>query len=187
MQQGQLTSNFTSAVYAGSFSPITKGHHDIILQAARAFDQLYIAVGVNPSKKPIFTPEERIEMIEHDIQSTLQPALQKAGIECDLVATSYTGMTARFMEASNAPFYVRGLRLGTEFDTEYPDIMHSKKVFPGFTPVFFCSTNSQTQIVSSSAARGLCHLREDDVLTDYVTPFVKNKLITRMEERGLRM
>lgn len=182
----KLSHTFRRAVYAGSFSPITRGHHDVILQAARSYDELYIAVGINPQKQPLFTPEERIAMIEHDIRTVIAPALAKDGVKCHLKVVSYDGATARFMQAVQAPFYVRGLRLGTEFDAELPSLQISKQMYPDYTPVFFCSTKADLQKVSSTMARELCALREDALLGQMVTPHVQEKLIARMQERKLR-
>jgi pantetheine-phosphate adenylyltransferase len=185
-KSGSLRGAFRRAVYAGSFSPITKGHHDIILQAARSFDELHIAVGINHQKQPMFSDRERIAMIEHDIRTHIAPELKKAGIACALKVSCYDGTTARFMQAAGAPFYVRGLRLGTEFDQELPGILVSKNIYPAFTPVFFCSTNPKLQAVSSTVARELCRFREDAVLEEYVTPHVKERLVARMEKLGQR-
>lgn len=185
-RKNALTHTFRRAVYAGSFSPITRGHHDIILQAARSYDELIIAIGVNPQKQPLFTEAERIAMIEHDIKTHIEPALKADGVQCKLRVVSFEGTTARFMKANDAPFYVRGLRLGTEFDAEFPSLMVSKNIYPDFTPVFFCSTNPKLQTVSSTVAREVCKFGEDDILEEYVTPHVKDQLITRMKALKMR-
>jgi pantetheine-phosphate adenylyltransferase len=181
-----LTGAFRRAVYPGSFSPMTRGHHDIILQAARSFDELYIAIGINHQKQPMFSDQERLAMIEDDIKNHLAPALQKAGVKCTLKAAIYDGTTARFMEAANAPYYVRGLRVGMDFDHEIPGIVVSKSIYPGFTPVFFCSTDPKLQNVSSSVAREVCRFGEDALLETYVTPNTKEKMIEKMAALKMR-
>jgi pantetheine-phosphate adenylyltransferase len=181
-----LSRTFRRAVYPGSFGPITLGHHDIIIQAARAFDELTIAVGVNHEKQPIFTDQERVEMIEHDIKTHIMPELEKAGVKCDLKVARFNGATARFMKEVGADFYVRGLRLGTEFDQEMPSIAVSRQINPAFTPVFFCGSEEKLQTVSSTVARELCKLGEDDLLDQYVTPHVAQTLTQRMDELGMR-
>jgi pantetheine-phosphate adenylyltransferase len=186
IRKGALSGAFRRAVYAGSFSPLTKGHHDIILQAARAFDELYIAVGINHAKQPMFTDQERVAMIEHDVKTHIEPELKKAGVNCAIKVACYDGTTARFMKAVGAEFYVRGLRLGVEFDQELPGIIVSKSLYPAFTPMFFPSTNPKLQTVSSSVARELCRFREDAALDDYLSPHVKQELIGRMENLNMR-
>ena len=71
--------DFKTAVYAGSFSPVTIGHHDIIIQAAKTFDRLYIVVGVSHNKTPLFTAAERVAMIERDLDTHIRPRLQQLG------------------------------------------------------------------------------------------------------------
>lgn len=185
-RQNTFAHTFRRAVYPGSFSPITRGHHDIILQAARAFDEVIVAVGVNPGKQPLFTDAERVAMIEHDIKTHIAPVLAAEGVKCNLRVASFEGTTARFMQAANAPYYVRGLRAGTEFDAEFASLMVSKSIYPAFTPVFFCSTNPKLQTVSSTIAREVCKFGEDQILGEYVTTHVKDKLIERMRAQKLR-
>lgn len=184
--EGALAHIFRRAVYAGSFSPITRGHHDIILQAARAYDEVIVSVGVNPQKQPLFNEAERIAMIEHDIKTHIDPVLRAEGVKSRIRVVSYEGTTARFMQAQNAPFYVRGLRLGTEFDQEFPSLQASRAIYPAFTPVFFCALDPKLQTVSSTMARELCRFGEDHILENYVTPHVKDKLIERMRAQKLR-
>jgi pantetheine-phosphate adenylyltransferase len=181
-----LRSDFRKAVYAGSFGPITRGHHDIIMQAARAFDVLYVSVGDNSQKNPIFTQQERADMIEHDLNTIIRPALAAEGVACDIRVTTYGGATASYMKSLGAPWYVRGLRMGTEFDAEYPVITTSKKIYPDFTAIFFSSADPDLHSVSSSLAREVCRLREDEVLKDMVSPYVMGKLVARMEEKNIR-
>jgi pantetheine-phosphate adenylyltransferase len=184
--KNSLTHTFRRAVYAGSFSPITRGHHDIIMQAARTFDEVIVAVGINPGKMPLFTDAERVAMIEHDIKTHIAPALVAEGVKCNLLVASFNGTTARFMQANDAPFYVRGLCAGTEFDAEFASLMVSKNIYPAFTPVFFCSTNPKLQSVSSTIAREVCKFGEDQILGEYVTDHVKDKLIERMRAQKMR-
>jgi len=171
--------NSKSGVYAGSFDPITKGHLDIIFQAAKLLDTLYIVVGVNSAKTPLFTAEERIAMIRHEIAAITEPALKQAGIKCEIKVAKHPGLTAAFMKAHDAPFYIRGLRLGTEFDAEYPAIVISKREYPAFTPVFLCAADPALQVVSSSMARELQRFggKSMDAL---VTPYVAQKLKARL-------
>jgi len=173
-------------VYAGSFDPITKGHMDIILQAGRLMDTLYVVVAVNPSKKPMFTDDERLEMIQHEIEAVTKPKLGKDGLSCDIKVVKHTGLTAKFMQAHNAPFYIRGLRLGTEFDSEYPAIVAGHKEYKDFAPVFLCATDPDLQIVSSSLVREIARFGGDSIKS-YVTPYIARKLKKQIDEGGLRI
>jgi|GEM_PF-730206 len=185
--QKTIKAKFNAAVYAGSFAPITKGHHDIILQAAKMFERLYIVVGVNASKKPLFDQGERIKMIEKDVKTHIQPKLKKAGIDCEIIVTAHKGATARFMAEHDAPYYVRGLRLATEFDGESTLVRNSQRIYKDFTPVLFMSSDAHLETVSSSAARELARLGEDKALGEILSVNVKKKLIKRMDDLGLRI
>lgn len=166
-------------VYAGTFDPVTLGHLDIILQAGRVVPRLIILVAVNAGKNPVFTDDERVEMLRHEIETTIKPALAKEGITCDITVEKHSGLTAAFMEAHNAPFYIRGLRPGTDFDNEYPIAMAGRKEYPQFQPLFFVASDANLNYVSSSIARELAKLGGKS-LSAHVTPHVAEKLQQRL-------
>ncbi len=174
-----------AGVYAGSFDPITKGHLEIIFEAAKLMDTLYVVVGVNHLKQPLFTPEERVAMIEKDIKKELAPRMEEAGINCKIKVRSHSGLTAHFMKAHNAPFYVRGLRMGTEFDAEHAALVAGKGEYEDFTALFLTLTDNELQSTSSSLAREM-EMFGGTTLDKYVTPRTAKKLKERITERGLR-
>lgn len=166
-------------VYAGTFDPVTLGHLDIILQAARVVPRLIILVAVNAGKNPVFTDDERVEMLRHEIDAHIKPALAKEGIICDIAVEKHSGLTAAFMEAHNAPFYIRGLRPGTDFDNEYPIAMAGRKEYAAFQPLFFVASDANLNYVSSSIARELAKLGGKS-LSAHVTPHVADELKKRL-------
>lgn len=180
------TFNKKSGVYAGSFDPITKGHLEIIFEAAKLMDRLYVVVGINPHKQPLFSPDERVAMIEKDIKDVIAKRLKKAGIACDIKVKPYKGLTAHFMKAHNAPFYIRGLRMGTEFDAEHAAMVAGRKEYKDFTAVFLTLADNVLQATSSSLAREL-EMFNGQSIDQYVTPHVAKKLAKRVSERGLRV
>ena len=175
-----------AAVYPGSFDPLTKGHTDIAFQGAMIFPRLYIVVGVNPGKNPLFTPDERVEMIRHEVDTIIKPRLAKEGRVCDIRVVKHGGLIAAFMKAHKAPFYVRGMRLGMEFDNEYPALAMAKKEYKKFTPVFLCTTDPHLQIVSSSLSREFARFGGKS-LQHMLTPYIAGKLEQRIREKGLRI
>ncbi len=178
--------NQKAGVYPGTFSPITRGHLDIILQAAKLMDKLYVVVAINPAKDPLFTSAERVDMARAEITDYVLPRLKTAGIKCDIAVVEHSGLTAHFMKEHSAPFYIRGLRMGTEFDAEYPALVAGQREYKDFTPVFLCSSDPYLHIASSNLAREL-EAFNGTTLNLYVTPRVAEKLKQRITERGMRI
>ena len=100
------------AFYAGSFDPVTNGHLDVVRQAVLLCDTLVVAIGVNPGKKPLFSVEERLAMI----QDVFGPLAAKAG--CKLEAVTYDNLTVAEAQKRGATIMIRGLRDGTDLDYE---------------------------------------------------------------------
>src|SRR6202012_3755185 len=100
------------AFYAGSFDPVTNGHLDVVRQAVFLCDRLIVAIGINPGKKPLFSVDERLAMI----QDVFGPLAAKAG--CTLEAITYDNLTVAEAEKRGATIMIRGLRDGTDLDYE---------------------------------------------------------------------
>lgn len=166
-------------VYAGTFDPITWGHLDIIMQAARVLPRLIVLVAINAGKSPVFSDSERVDIIRHEIEAHVKPALAAEGVACDISVEKSSGLTAAFMEANNAPFYIRGLRPGTDFDNEYPLAMAGRREYPRFQPMFFVASKADLNYVSSTIARELAKLGGKS-LHAHVTPYVEEKLKQRL-------
>jgi|SRR3954452_23526499 pantetheine-phosphate adenylyltransferase len=100
------------ALYAGSFDPVTNGHLDIVRNAARLFDKLVLAIGLHPGKAPLFTADERIQML----QEACTPFARAAG--CELQCITFADLVVDAARRLAATTLVRGLRDGTDFDYE---------------------------------------------------------------------
>ena len=100
------------ALYPGSFDPVTNGHLDVVRHAVVLCDRLIVAVGVNSSKKPLFSTEERLEMV----RAVFAPLAAKAG--CDFDCTTYDNLTVTAAHQNGATIMIRGLRDGTDLDYE---------------------------------------------------------------------
>jgi pantetheine-phosphate adenylyltransferase len=100
------------ALYPGSFDPVTNGHLDVVRQAVILCDRLVVAVGVHSGKKPLFSTDERLEMV----REVFGPVAAKAG--CAFDATIYDNLTVTAAQQSGATIMIRGLRDGTDLDYE---------------------------------------------------------------------
>src|SRR5712664_2891480 len=96
------------ALYPGSFDPVTNGHLDVVRHAVVLCDRLMVAVGVNSSKKPLFSTEERLDMV----RAVFAPVAAKAG--CAFDCTTYDNLTINSAQQSGATIMIRGLRHSTD-------------------------------------------------------------------------
>ncbi|AEH45075.1 pantetheine-phosphate adenylyltransferase [Thermodesulfatator indicus DSM 15286] len=155
----------TIAIYPGAFDPVTYGHIDLMKRALRIFDRLIVAIGENPAKKPLFTVEERLEMIRE--------ALSNYDFFDRVEVTSFPGLLVEFAAQKGAKVIVRGLRAVSDFEYEFQLALMNRKLnrqidtiflMPGFRWFFISST-----IVKEAARFG------GDV-SDLVPPIVEEKL-----------
>src|SRR6195952_4837462 len=100
------------ALYPGSFDPVTNGHLDVVKHAVGLCDRLIVAVGVHPGKKPLYSTEERLEMV----RAVFEPVAIQAG--CAFDCTTYDNLTVTAAQKAGATIMVRGLRDGTDLDYE---------------------------------------------------------------------
>ncbi|MCS6971627.1 MAG: pantetheine-phosphate adenylyltransferase, partial [Leptospiraceae bacterium] len=108
-----------SAVYPGSFDPFTNGHLDIVHRAIRLFDRLTIAVLRNTSKKSLFTPEERVEIIREVVRDLPQVQVE-----------TFEGLLVDFCRSRQIRTVVRGLRAVSDFDYEHAIFLMNRKLLP---------------------------------------------------------
>ena len=127
-----------TAVYPGSFDPITLGHLDIIKRAARQFDRLIVCVMVNSEKHGLFLPEERIEMIHRVVQDIPNIEVEMSG-----------ALLAEFARERGATVVVKGLRALSDFEKECQMAIVNRKLNPGLDTMFLPARQSFTYLSSS--------------------------------------
>ena len=133
-----------TAVYPGSFDPITCGHLDIIKRSCKLFDKVIVAVLNNTQKAPLFSVEERIELIKKCTKD-----LPNCKVE------SFDGLMVDFVHQSGANTVIRGLRAITDFEYEFQMAMLNKKLAPDVETVFMV-TNLNCLYISSSVVKEIC-------------------------------
>ena len=129
------------AVYAGSFDPATLGHLDLIERAAALFDNVIVAIGVHPTKSPLFSAEERKELIV-SIASHIP----------NVVVDSFDGLLIEYCASKNASVIVRGLRVTTDFEYEL-QIAHANADLRPQIDTIFLPTRTKHGFVSASLVR----------------------------------
>jgi pantetheine-phosphate adenylyltransferase len=118
------------ALYAGSFDPVTNGHLDVVRQAARLADRVVLAIGVHPGKAPLFSTEQRLEML----QETCGPLAREAG--CELKCVTFADLVVTAAQREGATLLIRGLRDGSDFDYEMQMAGMNAAMAPGVQTVF---------------------------------------------------
>lgn len=159
-----------AAVYAGSFDPPTLGHFHMIFEGLKLFDFMYIAIGVNPSKKSMFTTGERVDMIQDWVNAM--------GFSFLVEVITYEGeFTVDVAESVEAKFLLRGIRNAKDFEYEMEIKDFNDKLNPGIQTVFLTPVNKEVAGISSSLVRGCLGIRNwENAIKDYVTPYVNQKL-----------
>jgi pantetheine-phosphate adenylyltransferase len=131
----------TTAVYAGSFDPITRGHEDLIRRSCEFVDHLIVAVAVNSAKKALFTTEERVQLIR----------LATADQKC-VEVTQFEGLLVDFAKKVGASLNIRGLRAVSDFEYEFQMALMNRHMSESFETVFMVPS-VETTYISSSVVR----------------------------------
>ncbi|MGH6671879.1 MAG: pantetheine-phosphate adenylyltransferase [Xanthobacteraceae bacterium] len=119
-----------TALFAGSFDPITLGHLDVVRNAVRLADRLVLAIGTHPGKTPLFSVEERLKMLEE----ICAPVAKSAG--CGIAFTTFSGLVVAAATQAGATMLIRGVRDGTDFDYEMQMAGMNAAMAPGVQTVF---------------------------------------------------
>lgn len=157
----------TTAMYPGSFDPVTRGHLDIIRRASLMFDKLIVAVLNNSAKTPLFTVEQRVEMLKECCKDI--PNVEVA---------SFDGLTVNFARDQGATVMVRGLRAVTDFENEMQLAHTNHALLPGIETVFL-ATSIQWSYLSSTIVKEAAHYRQD--VSQFVTPNVEAALLAKQQ------
>ncbi len=130
------------AIFPGSFDPLTNGHLDIIRRSAPLFDEMIIAVLNNPDKHPMFTVEERCDMIREVL-----PSVDTGG--CEMSVQSFSGLTAEFAKNSDATAIVRGIRAVSDYEYELRMALMNRRLEPEIETVFLMADEEYSYVSST--------------------------------------
>jgi pantetheine-phosphate adenylyltransferase len=149
-------------VYPGSFDPVTNGHLNIIERSAKIFDRVVVAVLHNTAKKPLFSIEERMDMLKR-----VTVNFENVEIDC------FSGLLTDYMKQNDYQLVVKGLRVHADFEMELNMELMNKKLNNNIE-TFFMMTDNKYGYVSSSAVKEVARFNGD--ISDFVPEYVEHKL-----------
>jgi pantetheine-phosphate adenylyltransferase len=155
-----------TAIYPGSFDPFTKGHLDVVQRAARLFDRVIVAVAMNAGKSPLFTLEERREMVEQSIG-------QIPNVEAD----TFDGLLVDYVHRCSAQAVLRGLRAISDFEFEFQMALMNRKLNEEFETIFMMPKDTYT-FLSSRIVKEIARLGGN--VSPFVPPHVQSALTNRL-------
>lgn len=147
-----------TAIYPGSFDPITNGHLDLIQRGLKIFDEIIVAIAVNPVKQPLFTIEERVDMIRRVLNHHPRVRIDH-----------FTGLLVDYVRRQNTNVILRGLRAVSDFDYEFQLALMNRRLAPEIETVFLM-TSLKWVFLSSSILKEAVSL--GGVVEDIVPPLV---------------
>ena len=154
-----------TAVYPGTFDPITNGHADLVCRASRFFDQIIVAVADNPKKQPLFTQAERIALAEAVFVDSPK-----------VVVKGFTGLLVDFVHQVGAQAILRGLRAVSDFEYEFQLATMNRRLAPDVETLYLTPAEQNT-FISSTLVREIACLGGD------VSPFVHPSVAEALQEK----
>ncbi len=152
-------------MYPGSFDPVTNGHLDIITRAAKVYDKVIVGVLNNGEKTPLFSAEERLDMIQH-VTKDLN------NVSCDV----FNGLLVDFVKQNGATVIVKGLRTVADFEYEFQMALLNKALNPEYETMFMM-TNTKFSYISSSMVKDVAKYqgRLDGLVPQYIAEKIRLK------------
>ncbi|MBA3315391.1 MAG: pantetheine-phosphate adenylyltransferase [Planctomycetota bacterium] len=152
------------AVCVGSFDPVTLGHADIIARGARVFDRLTVGIGINPDKRPLFSSDERIELM----RQVLEP------LE-NVTVASFDGLAVNFVRDCGAAVLLRGVRSLMDIESELTMSLTNRSLAPEIETVFLMANENYSH-VSSTLIKQIARFGKDDA-ADRLRSFVPDPVV----------
>ena len=157
------------AVYPGSFDPVTYGHLDLIKRALRIFDKVTVAIAKNIGKDPLFTTQERLEMMRQATRSL-------KGVEVD----AFDGLVVDYVRQKKVSVVIRGLRMISDFEYEFQMALTNRKLNDRIETIFLMPSENyaylSSRLIKEAAGLGA-------KVTDFVPPFVEKRLKEKLRKK----
>ena len=159
-----------TAVYPGTFDPITLGHEDLVRRASRLFDRLILAVADSRAKQPFFTLDERVEMAREVLKDLR-----------NVEVMGFSGLLMKFVQEQGARVVVRGLRAVSDFEHEFQLAGMNRGMYPDVETLFL-TPGEQFMFISATIVREISVMGGDT--TKFVPPSVAERLKTKIKQLG---
>ena len=159
----------TAALYPGTFDPITNGHADLVHRASKLFSQVTVAVANNPSKKPLFTLEERVELVRQ-----ITDGLDNVSV------VGFSGLLADFADEQGANVLIRGLRAVSDFEYEFQLANMNRRLNPNLESVFLTPAE-ENSFISSTLVKEVAKHRGS--VHEFCHPVVQEALMKKFQSR----
>ena len=156
-----------TAVYPGTFDPVTNGHLDVIERASSLFDKIIVTIALNTNKKPMFTKEERKDMLVNVTKKF-----------DNVVVDDFSGLLVDYVLKKKASVIIRGLREVSDFEYEFQMSLTNRKLSPSITTIFLMPNEKYTYL-NSSLIRELSSFKAD--VRSFVPAYVLKKLKQKFE------
>ncbi len=157
-----------TAVYPGTFDPITNGHTDLVSRAAKVFPKVIVAIAESPHKKPLFTIEERIELARNEMSAL-------GNVE----VVGFDNLLAEFVQQIGATVIIRGLRAVSDFEYEFQLASMNRHLAPDVETMFL-TPDEDFSFISSTLVKEIARLDGD--VSEFVCDAVKNAMARRFAE-----
>jgi pantetheine-phosphate adenylyltransferase len=159
-----------AALYPGSFDPVTRGHIDLVERALRLFDEVTVAAAENIAKAPVFSLEERLDLLRQSLPDSPQ-----------LKVTAFRGLVVDFCRREGFRVILRGLRTVSDFESEYQMALTNRHLMPEIETVFVMPS-ARYSFVSSTLIKDI--VRQGGVVSDFLPPAAEQRLRARLASGG---